>query len=130
MLRNQRRKGAPGMTDERIREVMESFASQAKSVYGTKLHQIVLYGSCARGDYQQDSDIDVCVVVENGAFNHENYGAVLLEISRAVKFKYDIDLVMVEQRKAVSEKHRKDLVYSDIFSKGKRFYFVEDCREY
>lgn len=85
-----------------------------------------LFGSYANGTAGKHSDIDLCVVVDNGTFDNANYGAVLFEISRAVKFRYDIDLVMVEKSKVITERRREDLVYFDIFSKGKRFYFSED----
>lgn len=28
-------------------------------IYGTALRKVILYGSCARGDFEQDSDIMV-----------------------------------------------------------------------
>ena len=33
-------------------------------LYGARLKQVLLYGSRARGDYQDDSDYDVLVVLE------------------------------------------------------------------
>ena len=34
-----------------------------RSVYGSEIVRVVLYGSYARGDYQQDSDIDIAAIV-------------------------------------------------------------------
>jgi predicted nucleotidyltransferase len=85
------------MTDERIREVMESFASQAKSVYGTKLHQIVLYGSCARGDYQQDSDIDVMLLLNVGQDQLAEERKKVFDIADEIDLKYDVVLTPVLQ---------------------------------
>lgn len=34
-----------------------------KSVYGEKLVQVILYGSYARGDFSDDSDIDIVALV-------------------------------------------------------------------
>ena len=35
-----------------------------KKIYGDKIHGIYLYGSYARGDFNEDSDIDIAAIVE------------------------------------------------------------------
>lgn len=52
------------MTEETIRNVVEIFAEEAKRIYGSKLKEIILYGSCARGDFDSDSDIDLLVLLD------------------------------------------------------------------
>ena len=51
------------MTAEKIHNVMEIFAAEARRIYGNSLRGIILYGSCARGDFSSDSDIDVLVLL-------------------------------------------------------------------
>lgn len=51
------------MTEETIKRVTELFAKEAKKIYGRKLKSIILYGSCARGDFQADSDIDILLLL-------------------------------------------------------------------
>lgn len=84
-----------------------------------------LFGSHAYGTPHSDSDVDLCVVVDNAAFNNNNYGDVRLSISQATGFKYDIDLVMLEEGQVKDRSCRKDLVFYDIFHKGIRFHFAE-----
>ena len=99
------------MTDERIREVMESFASQAKSVYGTKLHQIVLYGSCARGDYQQDSDIDVMLLLNVGQDQLAEERKKVFDIADEIDLKYDVVLEQIlEHDEDPPEEYLDDLM--------------------
>lgn len=52
--------------EERVdrREVFENFADRAKKKLGDSLKKLVLYGSVARDDETEDSDIDVFAVVE------------------------------------------------------------------
>lgn len=38
------------MDNDKIKEVVTLFVEEAKKVYGVKLHDVILYGSCARGD--------------------------------------------------------------------------------
>ena len=52
------------MTEEKIREVVSKFAEEAKYIYGSKLRSMILYGSCARGDFEKDSDIDILVLLD------------------------------------------------------------------
>lgn len=51
------------MSEEKIRLVAEKFAEEAGRIYGDKLHAVILYGSCARGDFQEDSDIDILLLM-------------------------------------------------------------------
>jgi len=45
-------------------KVLKEFKSQVKNLYGNRLKEIILYGSWARGEATEDSDIDLIVVLE------------------------------------------------------------------
>ena len=45
--------------DETKKRIMEKYVNELVSIYGTHLKKIILYGSYARGDYRDDSDIDI-----------------------------------------------------------------------
>ncbi len=42
--------------------VMESFVNDIKKILGKSLKQIILYGSYARGDYRNNSDMDIMIL--------------------------------------------------------------------
>jgi len=48
----------------KIKKVLEEFKREINKLYGKRLKNIILYGSWARGDATEDSDIDVLVVLE------------------------------------------------------------------
>lgn len=52
------------MSDLTHREVFELFAEEAEKELDDSLEQIVLYGSVARGDNSEQSDIDVFALVD------------------------------------------------------------------
>ena len=52
------------MTKEMIDSAMKDYAKGAKEVYGDKLKEIILFGSCARGDFTDESDVDVMVLLD------------------------------------------------------------------
>ena len=81
------------MDNDKIKEVVTLFVEEAKKVYGVKLHDVILYGSCARGDFSQDSDIDILV---------------LLDVSR--------DLISQEQKKIFSVSDKLDLEYDVVLT--------------
>lgn len=49
---------------ETVHNIIYNFAKQIKEIYGDSLKKIVVYGSYARGDYQENSDIDVMILVD------------------------------------------------------------------
>ena len=84
-----------------------------------------LFGSYAYGTPNENSDIDLCIIVENGFFNNYNYGDVRFKVAQATGFRYEFDLIMLEKAYVFERSSRKDLVFHDIFHKGKRFYLAE-----
>ncbi|MBR3762643.1 MAG: nucleotidyltransferase domain-containing protein [Lachnospiraceae bacterium] len=50
-------------TEARLNKILSALIESYRSVYGSNIVDIVLYGSYARGDYTEDSDIDVVAVV-------------------------------------------------------------------
>ena len=46
-----------------IRDVVQEFCNQIKSIFGERLSRIMIYGSYTRGDYTDSSDVDVMILV-------------------------------------------------------------------
>ena len=57
------------MKDEKIERVLTDLKQRLTALYGERLEQVVLFGSQARGEAGEDSDIDVLVVLK-GEVNH------------------------------------------------------------
>ena len=47
-----------------IRNILFGFTRQIKTLLGNKLSKVIVYGSYARGDYHENSDVDVMVLVK------------------------------------------------------------------
>lgn len=98
------------MCDKKLLEkVISEIAVFSKNLFKDKLKSVILYGSYARGDYDDESDIDIMIVVdmtqeelckyrwdlscccsnvniENGVFT----AAVLVSEAMLEKWKYDM----------------------------------------
>ena len=46
-----------------ITDIMQQFASSLRKLLGNTLDSVIVYGSYARGDYSELSDIDVMILV-------------------------------------------------------------------
>lgn len=52
-------------TEEEVRRALTSYAAAVRAHYGARLHDVVLFGSRARGDAKPDSDADLAVIIED-----------------------------------------------------------------
>ena len=57
--------------NEKLNEI-KSIIIEELEKENIKVHKIILFGSRARGDFKEDSDWDVCIIVENDlSFYHK-----------------------------------------------------------
>jgi predicted nucleotidyltransferase len=55
--------------DQPAAQALSDFAAAVRRHYGERLAALYLFGSRARGDHRSDSDVDVAVVLADGAFD-------------------------------------------------------------
>lgn len=79
------------MEQKRLRRILHALQKELTDTLGERVEKIILYGSQARGDARDDSDIDVLVVLKDD-FKH---GEMLKKTSRAVaKLSLDNNVVI------------------------------------
>jgi uncharacterized protein len=47
-----------------LRPALDAYAARLRAVFGARLREVRLFGSFARGDAHEDSDIDVLVLID------------------------------------------------------------------
>jgi antitoxin ChpS len=57
------------MTDDQ-KKALDQYVATVRAHYGARLVDIFVFGSRARGDHHDDSDLDLAVVLEDGDWDH------------------------------------------------------------
>ena len=86
---------------ETLKQILAELRSRFQALYGSRLAEMVLYGSLARGDEEAGSDIDVLVVLKGDVSSAE-------EIARTGGIVADLSLM-------------NDVVISCVFVDERRF---------
>ena len=49
---------------ENVSSILYRFSQEMKRMLGESLRRIIVYGSYARGDYRENSDVDIMILVK------------------------------------------------------------------
>ena len=74
---------------KKIHKILQEFKAEIEKLYGRKLKNIILYGSWARGDATEDSDIDLLVTLE-GEISPGREIDRMIDIITDINLKYDV----------------------------------------
>lgn len=69
-----------------IQNSINKFVEESKRILGNRIKKIILYGSYARGDYNNSSDIDILVLTD---YKPKEFYTALKQLSRMT---FDIEL--------------------------------------
>jgi len=72
-----------------IKNVLEEFKEEIGKLYGTRLKEVILYGSWARGDATDESDIDLLIVLEGKIAPGAEIDR-MIDIITEINLKYDV----------------------------------------
>lgn len=78
------------MNNDILRDILFSIKQGYKQVYGDDIMDIYLYGSYARGDYEQDSDIDFVAIVKGNRLDLQKKLKVMWDIAADLGLENDI----------------------------------------
>lgn len=75
-----------------VGDLISRFAKDIKLLFGNHLSQIIVYGSYARGDYTDHSDIDVMILVKTSEDGIRSYLEPVSDCAFEYLIKYGIDI--------------------------------------
>lgn len=106
-------------TKSQLNIITSTVAQEAKSLLGDKLETVILYGSYSRGDYDDESDIDIMVRIHCPLESLENYTHAFNLISSRLSLKNDITVSITLRDSETFNKFKNVLpFYSNIESEG------------
>lgn len=75
-----------------VRESVYGFAEDMRQLFGQDLSRIIVYGSYARGDYMENSDVDIMVLVKTPEDRIRMYMDQVSDCAFEYLMKYEIDI--------------------------------------
>jgi len=78
------------MDENKFNAIIGEIILGLRDIAKAELEEVVLYGSYARGDYDQESDIDIAVLLNNDRIGMKKYTDALADLMVDLNLKYDI----------------------------------------
>ena len=79
---------------KKIEKSINEFVTEANKMFGNRIKKIILYGSYARGDYEDSSDIDIMILTDLTDDEIVQYRTRIVQLAYDVEWnnKFDIHL--------------------------------------
>lgn len=78
------------MSKNLLTEILTIVCSKMEQIIGSALVEVILYGSFARGDYNDESDIDVAVIVNNDRTEIKKYHKAIVSVLSELNLHYEV----------------------------------------
>ena len=75
-----------------ISDIMQDFAKSVRKILGNSLDSVIVYGSYARGDYSELSDVDVMLLVSLGEEDIKKISDQISDLAFDFMMKYGVDI--------------------------------------
>ena len=77
------------------RNLLDQYTEILQKIYGKHLKKVILYGSYARGDYRDDSDIDIMILVDSTEDTIKQKGRMVSDITFDFNLDHDIMIMPI-----------------------------------
>lgn len=96
---------------EKLNVILKEAYKGLEKIFEGKLEAVILYGSYARGDYDEESDIDIMALVDLDKSELAKYRRRVSELAGDIDIEYDVLLSVKLQDKFTFEKYKSALPY-------------------
>ena len=91
--------------------IAQSVADYAKSRLGDELESVVLYGSFARGDFDEESDVDLLLCVQCSKEALAPLRADFIKLASDLSLEYGVEVSLSLTDAATFHRYKQDLPY-------------------
>lgn len=76
-------------------DILLEFTQQVQKVLGKSLKKVILYGSYARGDYREDSDIDIMILTTLTDEEIRQIKTTIYDVAFDFQMEYGVDISVI-----------------------------------
>ena len=87
-------------TKNQLDEIIGRIVDFSKKIFGDKFQNVILYGSYARGDYDDESDIDIMIMVDMSREELKMYRSLVSEFFSEINLENGVFLTSKLQSKS------------------------------
>lgn len=104
---------------QELKTLINLYVNNIRDIYGSHLRNVILYGSYARGDYNEYSDIDIMILVDLNDVDIKKYRHKLSNMTFDTNIDNEVDIKPI----ALNEQHFNKWVsdypfYSNVKKEG------------
>ena len=99
------------MNQANIEKAKFELAVAMKKLFGGKLSEVILFGSYARNQQDEESDIDIMVLVKDDPLSLKSYSHEIAEIVTDINLQYDVVLSVILQSTDEYEEYKDVLPF-------------------
>ena len=79
---------------KRVENIIQEFVDKVDELLGTRIKKIILYGSYARGDYKENSDVDIMILTDLSDEEIIEYREQISNIAFDIEFDNNFDVML------------------------------------
>ena len=100
-------------------EIIGRIVTFSREIFGEKFESVVLYGSYARGDYDEESDIDIMIMVDMSREELVKYRKIMSNFCADIDLQYNVLLASKLQSRSFFEQWKNSLpFYQNVIREG------------
>lgn len=110
-------------TNQKLQNVTKSVVDLVIELLSDKIYKIILYGSYARGDFNQESDIDIMIILACSKEEVLSYRKQISKPASKIGLEHDVMVSVLLRDKNNFYNHQEDLpFYRNIANEGVELY--------
>jgi predicted nucleotidyltransferase len=103
--------GGDPMNPGNSEKAKNELALAMKNLFGNNLNEVILFGSYARNQQDEESDIDIMVLVKEDQLSLKAYTQSIAEIVTDINLQYDVVLSVILQSTDEFEEYKAVLPF-------------------
>lgn len=104
-----------------VNSLLEYVSKKMKQTFGESLSDVILFGSYARGDFDEESDVDIAIVVDISREDLKAFHKDFVKEMTDLAMKYDLVVSLIDIPLSDFNKYKEVLpFYKNISDEGVR----------